>query len=46
MYAAPHEHKGAKVSNRELGLKGCTTYQVVPRLLGAWWRVKVSSGCP
>jgi hypothetical protein len=46
MYARPAEHKGARISNAELGLPGCTTYSVRPRLLSAWWRVKVSSGCP
>jgi hypothetical protein len=46
MLANPHEHKGAVVSNADLGLPGCTTYRVVPRLLSTWWRVKVSSGCP
>jgi|tagenome__1003787_1003787.scaffolds.fasta_scaffold20837296_3 hypothetical protein len=46
MYAVPERHKGAVVSNADLGLPGCTTYRVVPRLLSAWWRVKVSSGCP
>jgi hypothetical protein len=46
MLANPDEHRGAVVSNADLGLPGCTTYRVVPRLLSAWWRVKVSSGCP
>jgi len=46
MLANPHEHKGALVTNAQLGLPGCTTYRVVPRLFSAWWRVKVSSGCP
>ena len=46
MYKAPADHKGEVVTNAELGLPGCTSYAVRPRLLGAWWRVKVSSGCP
>jgi hypothetical protein len=46
MFANPHEHRGALVTNLDLGLPGCTAYRVVPRLLSAWWRVKVSSGCP
>jgi hypothetical protein len=46
MLANPDEHKGAVVTNAQLGLPGCTTYRVVPRLLSTWWRVKVSSGCP
>src|SRR5262249_9878303 len=46
MYADPQTHKGETISNRELGLPGCTTYTVRPRFLSRWWRVKVSSGCP
>src|SRR3954452_22975922 len=46
MLANPDDHRGAVVTNAQLGLPGCTTYRVVPRLLSAWWRVKVSSGCP
>ncbi len=46
MLAHPERHKGAVVANADLGLPGCTTYRVVGRLLGSWWRVKVCSGCP
>jgi len=46
MLANPNRHKGVTVTNAELGLPGCTSYRVVPRLLSTWWRVKVSSGCP
>jgi hypothetical protein len=51
MLADPPAHKGARVSNAELGRPGCTTYRVLPRLgplglLANWWRVKISSGCP
>jgi hypothetical protein len=46
LYAHPAEHKGERITNAELGLPGCTTYSVRPRLLSTWWRVKVSSGCP
>ena len=46
MWANPDEHKGERVSARELGLPGCTVYTVKPRLFSRWWRVKVSSGCP
>jgi hypothetical protein len=46
MYADPPAHKGAVVTNADLGLPGCTTYRVVGRLCSGWWRVKVSSGCP
>jgi hypothetical protein len=44
--ADPAAHPRARVTNAELGLPGCTTYEVRPRLLAKWWRVKVSSGCP
>jgi hypothetical protein len=51
MLADPPGHKGERIANRELGLPGCTTYAVLPRLgpvglLTGWWRVKISSGCP
>jgi hypothetical protein len=51
MLARPSAYKGATVRNDELGLSGCTTYRVLPRLgpiglLSGWWRVKISSGCP
>jgi hypothetical protein len=51
MYAQPEKHKGAKLTNADLGLPGCTTYHVRPRagLLGmlmGWWVVKISGGCP
>jgi hypothetical protein len=51
MLADPAAHPYARVTNHELGLPGCTSYEVRPRLgligaLAKWWRVKVSSGCP
>jgi hypothetical protein len=51
MLADPPGHKGERLSHAELGLPGCTTYRVLPRLgpiglLTGWWRVKISSGCP
>jgi hypothetical protein len=51
MLADPPAHKGARIAIAELGLPGCTTYAVLPRLgpvglLTGWWRVKISSGCP
>jgi hypothetical protein len=46
MLADPPAHKRARVTNRDLGLPGCTSYEVAPRLLSGWWRVKISSGCP
>jgi hypothetical protein len=51
MLAHPSAYRGRRMTNRELGLPGCTTYEVVPRLgllgrLASWWQVKISSGCP
>ena len=51
MLLHPEHHRGALVSNGEMGEPGCTRFEVRPRfgLLGMlmrWWRVVVSSGCP
>jgi hypothetical protein len=51
MLAEPRAYRGARMTNAQLGLPGCTTYEVVPRLgvlgrLASWWQVKVSAGCP
>lgn len=51
MLAEPRAYRGRRMTNAELGLPGCTTYEVVPRLgplgrLASWWQVKISSGCP
>jgi hypothetical protein len=51
MLADPPAYRGRRIANAELGLPGCTVYEVVPRLgvlgrLASWWHVKVSSGCP
>jgi hypothetical protein len=51
MYADPPAHRRVRLRNADLGLPGCTTYEVAPRLgivgmLAGWWHVKVSSGCP
>jgi hypothetical protein len=51
MLADPPGHRGRRLTNTELGLPGCTSYAVRPRLgllglLARWWHVKVSSGCP
>jgi hypothetical protein len=51
MLADPPGHRGLRLANSDLGLPGCTTYEVRPRLgllgmLAGWWHVKVSSGCP
>jgi hypothetical protein len=51
MLVDPPGHRGRRIANADLGLPGCTTYEVRPRLgpvgmLAGWWHVKVSSGCP
>jgi hypothetical protein len=51
MYVDPPAHRRVRLRNADLGLPGCTTYEVAPRLgivgmLAGWWHVKVSSGCP
>jgi hypothetical protein len=51
MYRDPPAHRRQRLTNSELGMTGCTTYEVAPRLglvgmLAGWWQVKVSSGCP
>jgi hypothetical protein len=51
MASDPAAHKGETVSTKDLGERGCTSWEVQPRWgpVGAlmnWWRVKVSSGCP
>ena len=51
MAGDPAAHKWETVSTKDLGERGCTSWEVQPRWgpVGAlmnWWRVKVSSGCP
>lgn len=51
MYRDPASHKGRRLETADLAERGCRVYEVVPRfglvgILGGWWRVKVSSGCP
>lgn len=51
MYADPPAHRRVRLTNADIGMPGCATYEVVPRLgpvgmLAGWWQVKVSSGCP
>lgn len=51
MFAAPERHRWRRVTHAEVGRPGCREWRVVPRwgpvgLLGDWWRVKLSSGCP
>jgi hypothetical protein len=51
MSDAPAEHRWVSVTSKELGDEGCRTWQSVPVLgpigiLGNWWRIRLSSGCP
>ncbi len=51
MLVEPERHKWVRVSNADIGERGCKHWHVRPRwgLLGmllGWWRVKLSSGCP
>jgi hypothetical protein len=51
MRAHPERHPYVQVTSAQLGLPGCRSWQVRPRLgplgrLMGWWRVTVSSGCP
>lgn len=51
MIAEPERYKWVRVSNTDIGERGCRHWHSRPRygifgfLLG-WWRVKLSSGCP
>jgi hypothetical protein len=51
MLLDPERHKWIRVSNEDIGERGCKHWHVQPRwgLLGMflnWWRVRISSGCP
>ena len=51
MLLEPGRHKWVRVTNEDIGLKGCKNWHVRPRLgligmLAGWWHVKISSGCP
>jgi hypothetical protein len=51
MYRNPADFKHRRLETSDLAERGCRVYEVVPRfgligILGGWWRVKVSSGCP
>lgn len=51
MIAEPEKLKWVRVSNQDIGERGCRHWHSRPRfgLLGmlmGWWRVKLSSGCP
>jgi hypothetical protein len=51
MTEAPAEHRWTTVTTKDLGVEGCKSWQSVPVLgpvgmLGNWWRIRMSSGCP
>jgi hypothetical protein len=51
MIVEPERHRWIRVSNEDIGERGCRHWHSRPRwgLLGmilGWWRVKLSSGCP
>jgi hypothetical protein len=51
MIVEPDRHRWIRVSNEDIGERGCRHWHSRPRwgLLGmilGWWRVKLSSGCP
>lgn len=51
MIAEPERFKWIRVSNEDIGERGCRHWHSRPRwgiigMLLGWWRVKLSSGCP
>ena len=51
MTEAPEHYRWVTVTTKETGDGGCRTWQSVPVLgpigmLGNWWRIRLSSGCP
>ncbi len=51
MIADPQAYPWVRISNEDVGERGCGHYHSRPRwgilgMLVGWWRVKVSSGCP
>jgi hypothetical protein len=51
MDEAPAHFRWTKVTTNDMGEEGCRTLQSVPVLgpigmLGNWWRIRMSSGCP
>ena len=51
MLLAPQRHRFKRVTSAAVGQAGCRQWHVRPRfgllgVLGNWWRVHVSSGCP
>jgi hypothetical protein len=51
MDEAPAHFRWTKVTTKDMGAEGCRTWQSVPVMgpigvLGNWWRIRMSSGCP
>jgi hypothetical protein len=51
MSDAPAEFRWTTITTKDLGVEGCKSWQSVPVLgpvgmLGNWWRIRMSSGCP
>ena len=51
MLVEPRAYKWVKVTHADIGLPGCKSWHVRPRLgivgmFMGWWQVKISSGCP
>jgi len=51
MSEVPADFRWATVTTKDLGTKECRAWQSVPVLgpigmLGNWWRIRMSSGCP
>jgi hypothetical protein len=51
MTADPAAHRWVRISNEDIGERGCRHWHARPRwgllgMLAGWWRVKLSSGCP
>ena len=51
MIAAPAKHRWLRISNEDIGERGCRHWHARPRwgilgMLAGWWRIRLSSGCP
>ena len=51
MIAEPERHRWVRISNEDVGERGCRHWHSRPRwgilgMLLGWWRVKLSGGCP
>ncbi len=49
--AEPERHRWVRVSNEDIGERGCRHWHSRPRwgilgMLFGWWRIRLSSGCP